>query len=302
MDDGSDDVPALAGALELHAATTCARAGREGDAWRYWDRASVIVRRLPDGYNHPWTMFGASNVELHAVSISADLSKSQEARNRAEQIDPEEIPSRERRGRLGVEIARSYGQRQDYPGMLHWLEFAYQTSTDSVRYSPSARQMASEAVDHGGPLIRTPGPRPGGQPRPAPVATGRTPRLSAAGSMLRLSADGMALNVTGAMTANGKVDTRMPRTSSQALETLAAELQRRGYEAKIITPEGREPWLAVRNPQVPMLAETVLVHAEWFWWPWQDRIGPATDVPAAADRVLRVLAARAVTHEHPRQR
>jgi transcriptional regulator with XRE-family HTH domain len=155
MDDGSDDVPALAGALELHAATTCARAGREGDAWRYWDRASIIARGLPDGYNHPWTMFGASNVELHAVSISADLSKSQEARSRAEQIDPEEIPSRERRGRLGVEIARSYSQRQDYPGMLHWLEFAYQTSTDSVRYSPSARQMASEAVDHGGPLIRS---------------------------------------------------------------------------------------------------------------------------------------------------
>ena len=51
-------------------------------------------------------------------------------------------------------IARSYGQRQDYPGMLHWLEFAYQTSADSVQYSPSARQMASEAVDHGGPLIR----------------------------------------------------------------------------------------------------------------------------------------------------
>ena len=48
--------------------------------------------------------------------------------------------------------------------------------------------------------------------------------------MLRLSADGMALNVTGAMTANGKVDTRMPPTSSQALERLAAELQRRGYE------------------------------------------------------------------------
>ena len=153
MDDGDQDVPGLAGALELHAATTCAKAGREGDAWRYWDRAGVIARALPGGYYHPWTMFGSSNVDLHAVSISADLAKSQEARSRAEQIDPESIPSRERRGRLGVEIARSYGQRQDYPGMLHWLELAYQTSTDSVRYSPSARQLASEAVDHGGPLI-----------------------------------------------------------------------------------------------------------------------------------------------------
>jgi hypothetical protein len=49
--------------------------------------------------------------------------------------------------------------------------------------------------------------------------------------MLRLSAAVVALNVTGAMTAYGKVETRMSWTSSQALETLAAELHRRGYEA-----------------------------------------------------------------------
>ena len=98
-------------------------------------------------------MFGASNVKLHAVSISADLSRSSEARSRAEDIDLEEIPSRERRGRLGVEIARSYHQRRDYPAMLHWLETAYQTSADSVRYSPTARQMTADAVDHGGALI-----------------------------------------------------------------------------------------------------------------------------------------------------
>jgi hypothetical protein len=42
-------------------------------------------------------MFGAANVKLHAVSIAADLSRSAEARSHAEDIDPEEIPSRERR-------------------------------------------------------------------------------------------------------------------------------------------------------------------------------------------------------------
>ena len=144
---------AMYGALQLHSATTAARAGREGDAWRHWDAASAVAGRLPDHYHHPWTMFGASNVKLHAVSITADLSKSAEARSRAEDIDPEEIPSRERRGRLGVEIARAYHQRRDYPAMLHWLEQAYQTSADSVHYSPTARQMTADAVDHGGPLI-----------------------------------------------------------------------------------------------------------------------------------------------------
>jgi transcriptional regulator with XRE-family HTH domain len=153
LDEAGDELRALFGALQLHAATTCARAGREGDAWAHWDVARVTASRLTDHYHHPWTMFGESNVQLHAVSIAADLSKSAEARSRAEGIDPEQIPSRERRGRLGVEIARAYQQRRDYPAMLHWLEEAYRTSADSVRYSPSARQMAAEAVDHGGALI-----------------------------------------------------------------------------------------------------------------------------------------------------
>ncbi|HEV2253038.1 MAG TPA: helix-turn-helix transcriptional regulator [Streptosporangiaceae bacterium] len=153
LEDGDDELRGMYGALQLHAATTAARAGREGDAWRHWDAASATAGRLPGGYYHPWTMFGSSNVKLHAVSISADLSRSAEARNRAEGIDPDEIPSRERRGRLGVEIARAYHQRRDYPAALHWLETAYATSADAVQYSPTARQMTADAVDHGGALI-----------------------------------------------------------------------------------------------------------------------------------------------------
>ncbi|MGD0608953.1 MAG: XRE family transcriptional regulator [Streptosporangiaceae bacterium] len=152
LEDADDEMRAMYGALQLHAATTAARAGREGDAWRHWDQARATAERL-GGYHHPWTMFGGSNVKLHAVSIAADLSRSAEARGHAEDIDPEEIPSRERRGRLGVEIARAYHQRRDYPAMLHWLETAYQTSADSVRYSPTARQMTADAVDQGGALI-----------------------------------------------------------------------------------------------------------------------------------------------------
>jgi hypothetical protein len=152
LEDGGNELRAMYGALQLHAAVTAAQAGREGDAWRFWDAADATARKI-SGYHHPWTMFGAANVKLHAVSISADLSKSGEAREKAEQIDPDEIPSTERRGRLGVEIARAYHQHRDYPATLHWLEQAYATSRDSVRYSPTARQMAADVVDHGGPLI-----------------------------------------------------------------------------------------------------------------------------------------------------
>lgn len=152
LEDGGDELRGMYGALQLHLAITAAQAGREGDAWRYWDAADATAHRI-GGYFHPWTMFGAANVKLHAVSISADLSKSGEAHGRAELIDPDEIPSRERRGRLGVEIARAYHQRRDYTATLHWLEQAYATSRESVRFSPTARQMAADTVDHGGPLI-----------------------------------------------------------------------------------------------------------------------------------------------------
>ncbi|MBX6381693.1 MAG: helix-turn-helix domain-containing protein [Microbispora sp.] len=153
LENGSDELRALYGALQLHAATTAARAGREGDAWRFWDEGAATAERLPRGYHHLWTQFGQSNVDLHAVSIGVDLSKSATAKEQAERIDPDTIPSRERRARLMVEIARTYHQRRDYSATLHWLQQAYDISHDSVHYSPTSRQMASDAVDKGGPLI-----------------------------------------------------------------------------------------------------------------------------------------------------
>jgi hypothetical protein len=77
-----------------------------------------------------------------------------------------------------------------------------------------------------------------------------------------------------------------------ALERLADELGTRGYAVTLITAEGRRPTLAVRNPAAPALSENVMADAEWFWWPWADRIALTADVPAAATTVARVLAVR----------
>ena len=81
-----------------------------------------------------------------------------------------------------------------------------------------------------------------------------------------------------------------PGNDTAALEKLAAELTARGYETRLIAPDGRPPWLAVINPAATMLAETVMADAEWFWWPWADRIAPTADVAAAAGAIARVLA------------
>ena len=81
-----------------------------------------------------------------------------------------------------------------------------------------------------------------------------------------------------------------PGNDTAALKKLAAELNARGYETRLTVPDGRPPGLAVINPAVPMLAETVMAYEEWFWWPWADRIAPAADVAPAADAIARVLA------------
>src|SRR5262249_8766685 len=51
--DGDDETRAMWGALQLHGAVTCARAGRDGDAWAWWDRAAAVARTLRTGYEHP---------------------------------------------------------------------------------------------------------------------------------------------------------------------------------------------------------------------------------------------------------
>lgn len=92
LPDAPDDWRGLWGALQLHAASTLARIGREGDAWARWDRAADTALRLPDGYAHPWSMFSGANVDLHGISLTVDLWKSRDALRRAELLDPATIP------------------------------------------------------------------------------------------------------------------------------------------------------------------------------------------------------------------
>ncbi|MEV3980814.1 helix-turn-helix domain-containing protein [Nonomuraea sp. NPDC049758] len=153
LEEGPNDLRGLWGALHLHQSVTCARAGREGDAWRYWDEADRTAERLGGSYMHPWTVFGRANADIHAVSVGADLSKGHEARRRAEQIDPDTVASLDRRARLLIETARAYQLQRDWAGALHFLRLAYNASSEGVMYQPLARGIAVDALDGGGPLV-----------------------------------------------------------------------------------------------------------------------------------------------------
>jgi hypothetical protein len=144
LPEAPDDWRGLWGALQLHAASTLARAGREGDAWARWDRAAHTARRLPSGYAHSWSMFSGGNVDLHGVSLAVDLWKSRDALRRAELLDPGTILSRERRGRLFVEMARGHHAGGERIAAARLLLRACDEGVDAVRWSPAARVIVTD--------------------------------------------------------------------------------------------------------------------------------------------------------------
>jgi hypothetical protein len=81
-----------------------------------------------------------------------------------------------------------------------------------------------------------------------------------------------------------------PEAGTAALEKLGAELGGRGFQTRLMTPDGQMPSLQVTNPQVTALSESVVVGEGWFWWSWAERIAPVGDVSGAAEAVTRVLA------------
>lgn len=148
LDGAPDDWRGVYGALQLHAAVTVARDGREGDAWRYWDKGDQVAKSLPANYVHPSTVFGRANVDFHEVSVATDLRKAQRAIGLANDIDPDVMPSIERRARLWVEVARGHLQRGDRTAALKVMQMAYEIGRETVAYTPSARSITADLWRH----------------------------------------------------------------------------------------------------------------------------------------------------------
>ncbi|WP_182884197.1 hypothetical protein [Microbispora sp. H10885] len=86
-----------------------------------------------------------------------------------------------------------------------------------------------------------------------------------------------------------------PQEAVSWLEKLGAELESRGFSARLLSGTDRAPSLRVINVAAPVMSESVMVAAdgdgEWcFYFPWPERIAPVRDLAVAVDRVERVLA------------
>lgn len=149
-EDNSDAI-AMRGALALVGVVA---AVRKGDGWAARDRlredAWPAARHVGDG-NVMWTVFGPTNVGLHAVSVEMETGESAQGLRYADDIDASHMASLERQTTFALEVARCYEQRRDDPGVLIHLMNAETTGPEDMRYNTLARDLAHGLVKRARP-------------------------------------------------------------------------------------------------------------------------------------------------------
>lgn len=135
------DVVGMAGALWLVSAVA---AVRNNDPWTARDRLrdkALPAARVTGDTNVMWTVFGPTNVGLHAVSVEMEMGEAGEALRLADDVDIAGTPSLERKTTFALEIARCYEQRRDDPGVFLHLVNAEASGPEDMRYNTLARDL-----------------------------------------------------------------------------------------------------------------------------------------------------------------
>ncbi len=163
MDDPSTELLAMWGALSFELAFTAARTGDIGEAWRHWDEAAQVAERLPVGYYQPWTSFSQVIMKPHAVTVAVELRQGGESARQSDHAESVPIPSRPRRARHLVEVARAHLLQRDHMAVLGTLQLAYQAAPETVRYNGYARRMILDLHETGPAPVRSPARELAGQ-------------------------------------------------------------------------------------------------------------------------------------------
>ncbi|MFD7676148.1 helix-turn-helix domain-containing protein [Streptomyces anulatus] len=150
----SPAVAAVRGALELVVVVADA-AGRR--PWAARDRLTAgalpLARRSGES-NVLWTVFGPTNVALHALSVEMTAGDAVEGLRMADRIDVSSLPSRERQFTFGLEVARCYDLRRDDAAVLVHLLDLEELAPEDLERSPLGRQLVIDLMHRARPTYR----------------------------------------------------------------------------------------------------------------------------------------------------
>lgn len=141
---GTPQISAMQGALELVAVVAAARQQKWWKAReRLAKKAGPLSKRAGEG-NVQRTVFGPTNVALHALSIEMLAGASAEALRVADDIDTGALPSREREFTFTLEVARCCAMRRDDAAVLVHLLALEELSAEDLCRSPTAVALVAD--------------------------------------------------------------------------------------------------------------------------------------------------------------
>ncbi|WP_129307637.1 helix-turn-helix transcriptional regulator [Streptomyces sp. L2] len=147
LPDATEDVLAIAGALQFELGYTAARRRETGAAWRHWDKANTMASRLPSGYYHAVTSFSQAIMGAHAVTVAVELHQGGESVRQAAMADQSVIKSRPRRARHRIEEARGYQLDNQRDTAVASLEKAFEAAPETIRYNGYAKTILLEEIE-----------------------------------------------------------------------------------------------------------------------------------------------------------
>lgn len=153
LESGAREQAAMYGSLWLVAAIATMRLGEPWAARDILREKALPAARISGEGNVMWTVFGPSNVDLHALSIEMESGETAEALRIADRIDIAASPSLERRTTFALEIARCYEQRRDDAGVLVHLVSAESTGPEDLRYNLLARDLVRGLLKRARPSL-----------------------------------------------------------------------------------------------------------------------------------------------------
>jgi transcriptional regulator with XRE-family HTH domain len=146
IDQHSPDSLSVYGSLLLRGAVAAGQRNDRGAVAIMLDEAEGAGERLGGDYNHRWTAFGPTNVQLHRVNISTFLGDAGQAIAEARRIDLDRIPITERKATLLIDTSRALTQWGKHEKAYEILRAAEQLAPEEVSARPAVHRLLRDLL------------------------------------------------------------------------------------------------------------------------------------------------------------
>jgi transcriptional regulator with XRE-family HTH domain len=136
------------GMLLLNGAMAAARIGDSATVRDLVSGAEQAATALGGDYNHYWTSFGPTNVQLHRAAAAVELGDGRTAVEMYERLDQEGFQAMlpERRAHYYLDIARGYAQIGDVERASEMLLEGDRLAPSEIRCRPLAHEVLSDVL------------------------------------------------------------------------------------------------------------------------------------------------------------